>query len=358
MPIDHLITTVIPTYKRPHMLRRAILSVLDQTYPHFKIVVYDNASNDDTASVVRALAMQDSRVRYHRHPENIGGRDNFIFGLSRVDTPLVHLISDDDFLLPGFFAQATSALQRNPAAAFFSGGILSTGPDGCVRGFVRYGLDSDQAYRPPKLFRLLAPYTRTWTGTLFRRTSLESVGGLRRETSYGFSIDLILRSATRFEAVLSDSPCAVFTVHSGSSSVAEASALFESLLNLALFNSVNQAIDSALQDKLVSDYDAAEMRSIFRVTIERMLFRGAFGMIARGQWPIAFRTSRVLEESFNRKTMARMIRVATMDHKIGSPIRLALDSVRGARNAWLAKAKRSRNAPYSEVVRSRMLQLV
>ena len=39
-----LITTVIPTYRRPHMLQRAIRSVLDQTYPHFKICVYDNAS--------------------------------------------------------------------------------------------------------------------------------------------------------------------------------------------------------------------------------------------------------------------------------------------------------------------------
>lgn len=358
MPPELLITTVIPTYRRPYMLRRAILSILDQTYPHFKICVYDNASNDETASVVRALAIRDSRVHYHCHPENIGAQNNFIFGLSRVDTPLVHLISDDDFLLPGFFAQASSALQNNPDAAFFSGGVFSSDPDGGVRGFLRYGSDLDQAYWPPKLFNLLAPYTRTWTGTLFRRRSLESLGGLRKETSYGFSIDLILRSATRFAAVLSDTPCAVFTVHSGSSSVAEASELFESLLNLALFNSVNEAIDSALKENLLSDHDAAGMRSLFRVTTERLLFRGAFGMIARGQSPIAFRASRVLAESFNRKAMAKVIRVATMDHKIGSPIRLALDCIRNARRLWFARAKRSRNSPLSEVVRDRMLQLV
>jgi glycosyltransferase involved in cell wall biosynthesis len=119
MQTDPVITTVIPTYRRPDMLRRAIRSVLDQTYPYLKICVYDNASNDETPEVVRTLALQDSRIHYHCHPENIGTQDNFIFGLSQADTPFVHLISDDDFLLPDFFAQATSALKKIPARLSF-----------------------------------------------------------------------------------------------------------------------------------------------------------------------------------------------------------------------------------------------
>src|SRR5208282_4578112 len=149
MPPEPLITTVVPTYRRPAMLQRAIRSVLDQTYPDFRLCVYDNASNDDTAAIVNALASCDSRIRYHCHSENIGAQDNFIFGLSRVVTPLVHLISDDDFLLPGFFAQATSALNKNPSAAFFSGGMLSADPDGRVRGLLCYGSEADQICSPP-----------------------------------------------------------------------------------------------------------------------------------------------------------------------------------------------------------------
>ncbi|MGD0288892.1 MAG: glycosyltransferase family 2 protein [Candidatus Binataceae bacterium] len=358
MSSQPLITTVIPTYQRPNMLRRAIRSVLDQTYPHFKICVYDNASNDETGEVVSAMASRDSRIRYHRHPTNIGAQDNFIFGLSQVDTPLVHLISDDDFLLPGFFAQATSALNKHPSVAFFSGGMLSADPDGRVRALVCYGSKADQVYRPAQLFQLLAPYTRTWTSAIFRRTALEAVGGLKKETGYSFSIDLILRLATRVEAVLSDAPCAVFTVHPGSSSVAGACEAFESLLTLGFFESVNEAIDSARKDKLVTDHDAAGMKSLFRATTEWVLFRGAFGMIARGQRPVALRASRVLAESFDQKAMAAMIRVATMDHKIGSPFRLALSTVRSARGLWFGKAKCSRYSVYSEVVRDRMLQLV
>ena len=44
-----LITTIIPTYQRPQLLRCAIQSVLDQTYANFQVCVYDNASGDETA---------------------------------------------------------------------------------------------------------------------------------------------------------------------------------------------------------------------------------------------------------------------------------------------------------------------
>jgi glycosyltransferase involved in cell wall biosynthesis len=357
MPSTPLITTVIPTYRRPHMLRRAIRSVLDQTYPHFKICVYDNASNDETGEVASTLASRDSRVHYHCHPENIGAQNNFLFGLSKVDTPLLHFMSDDDFLLPGFFAQAIAALQENPGAAFFSGGLLSANPDGQVRGFLRYGSEAAQVYCPPKLFHLLAPYMRAWTSALFRRTSVEALGGLKKETGYSFSGDLILRSATRFEAVLSDTPCAVFTVHSGSSSVAQASEAFESDLNLVAFDSVNQAIDSALRDKIVTERDADEMKTLFRTVMEQNFIRGAFGLIVRCDLPVAVRASEVLADRFKRKDIAAVINVAALDNRLGAILRLAIRSARAARKLWFAGKTAVHYPAHSEMVKNRILQL-
>ena len=83
------ITTVIPTYRRPKLLRRAIQSVLNQTYPHFLVCVYDNASGDETEEVVAEIAHRDSRVRYHRYPENIGLVRNFAYGAAQVVTPFL-----------------------------------------------------------------------------------------------------------------------------------------------------------------------------------------------------------------------------------------------------------------------------
>jgi len=358
IPTDFMITTVIPTYRRPELLQRAIRSVLDQNYPHFKICVYDNASNDRTRVVVKALASQDSRIHYHCNPENVGAQDNFILGLSQADTPFVHLISDDDFLLPNFFTQAVAALQNNPDAAFFSGGMLSTDPDGEVRGLLCYGADTERVYSPPALFKLLAPYTRTWTSALFRRASLDALGGLKKETGYSFSIELILRSATRFPAILSDTPYAVFTVHPGSSSVAEASEAFESLLNLAFYDSLILAIDRALKDEIITNIDAAEMTEMLRKVMERNLFHGAFGVLARrGNLGIALKASEVLSQHFNRRYMALAISAAALDNTVGAVLRLALRNAKTARRLWTGRKRPALCSAYSQIVRARLSQL-
>src|ERR1039458_5172442 len=113
------ITTVIPTYRRPRPLARAIQSVLCQSYPHFEVHVYDNASGDETPEVVAQFAARDPRVKYHVHPRNIGMMENFAYGISHVETPFFSILSDDDFLLPGFFERAMSALEDYPEAMFF-----------------------------------------------------------------------------------------------------------------------------------------------------------------------------------------------------------------------------------------------
>jgi glycosyltransferase involved in cell wall biosynthesis len=358
MSTDPMITSVIPTYRRPELLRRAIRSILDQNYHHFKICVYDNASNDRTPAVVRELASQDPRVHYHCNPENIGAPDNFALGLSEADTPFVHLISDDDFLLPNFFNHAVAAMQENPDAAFFSGGMLSTEPDGRVRGFLCYGTETKTVCHPPALFKLLAPYTRTWTSALFRRASLNALGGLKKETGYGFSIELILRSSTRFQAILSDTPCAVFTVHPGSSSVAEASEAFESLLNLAFFDSLTLAIDLALKDKIITNLDAAEMKEILRKVVERNLFQGAFGVLARrGNLRTALKASELLSQHFNRRYMAAAISTAALDNTFGVVLRLALRNVKRARRLWVERKRTKLYSGYSQIVRARLSEL-
>jgi len=47
-----LVSVLITTYKRPELLRRAITSVMNQDYLNIEIIVSDDASHDDTESVV------------------------------------------------------------------------------------------------------------------------------------------------------------------------------------------------------------------------------------------------------------------------------------------------------------------
>ena len=119
---EPLITVIIPTFRRPKLLRRAILSVLNQTFSAFQVCIYDDASNDTTTQkVVTELAETDSRIKYYRQEQNIGAAANFNYGLKEVNTPFFSFLSDDDLLLPHFLEVAMQSLSSNPDAMFYAG---------------------------------------------------------------------------------------------------------------------------------------------------------------------------------------------------------------------------------------------
>lgn len=210
------ICTIVPTYRRPALLRRALESVLVQTYPHFEVRVYDNASGDETAEVVHELAGKDSRIRYKCHPENLGMVANFNYGLGEVDTPLFNLLSDDDVLLPRFFETALRWLARYPEAMAFAGGVLWRDLEG--RPLRAPAKDWPPGlYQPPAvLLSMLQLGVPLWTGMLLRAEVLKTLGGLDAQVAAS-DLDFELRLAARFPLVVAADPCACFTVHPGSS---------------------------------------------------------------------------------------------------------------------------------------------
>ncbi|HEY5236716.1 MAG TPA: glycosyltransferase family 2 protein, partial [Rhabdochlamydiaceae bacterium] len=131
--MTEMISTIITTYRRPLLLKRAINSILRQTYPHFQVCVYDNASGDETEKIVLELMKKDSRVKYHRHQENIGMMANYQYALDRINAPFFSFLSDDDFLLPHFYEEALKGFCEFPTAAFSACGVWQIDEKG---GFV------------------------------------------------------------------------------------------------------------------------------------------------------------------------------------------------------------------------------
>ncbi len=64
-----LVSIVLPTYKRAHVLKSAIQSVLNQTYTNLELIVVDDNSPDDTREAVASF--DDTRIRYVRNEPNL-----------------------------------------------------------------------------------------------------------------------------------------------------------------------------------------------------------------------------------------------------------------------------------------------
>ena len=207
------ITTFIPTYRRPTLLARAIRSVLNQSYGQFDLFVYDNASGDETASVVREFVNRDARVHYHQHERNLGAVANFSYGLERVATPYFSILSDDDVLLPRFYETALRALQDYPVAMLAATQVLHVDPRGRVLE-VQGASWRPGLHRPGEaLLEILEHGHPTWTGVLFRREIFATVGPLDQETGLASDLDFELRAAGECPIVLCVEPGAVFLTH-------------------------------------------------------------------------------------------------------------------------------------------------
>jgi glycosyltransferase involved in cell wall biosynthesis len=285
-----LITTVIPTFRRPQLLKRAILSVLRQTYPNFKICVYDNASGDSTASVVAELAALDSRVEYHCHSENVGAFDNFQFGIKRVDTQYFSLLSDDDFLLPDFYETALNGFVSYPQAMFSATDVIHVGKHGNILG-TPLEKWTPGLYTPPDgLMAVLEHGHSEWTGILFRKTVLEVIGLLDRDTYFYSDVDYTLRIAARCSFVISKRPCAVF----------DQSLVHERMPNPFELNwkGVSKMISNIADDEAIKDEVRTLTKNIIFSRFEGELFKSGLVYISRRHPAETRKVAIVLRDEF------------------------------------------------------------
>lgn len=110
------VTIGLPVYNGERFLERAIRSVLNQTLADLELVIGDNASTDGTERIARAAAAADPRVRYIRHPRNLGAAPNYNLTLAAARAPYFKWLAHDDAIAPTFLEQAVAALDDAPDA--------------------------------------------------------------------------------------------------------------------------------------------------------------------------------------------------------------------------------------------------
>jgi glycosyltransferase involved in cell wall biosynthesis len=101
-----LISIIIPTYNRPHLLPRAVQSALNQTYQDLEVIVVDDASRE------RATLPDDPRLRVIFLEKNIGGAGARNVGTKAALGRWVTYLDDDDYLLPQMVELSLSTLQN------------------------------------------------------------------------------------------------------------------------------------------------------------------------------------------------------------------------------------------------------
>jgi len=109
-----LLTVGMPTYNAAATVRSAIDSLLAQRFGDFELVISDNASTDDTWSIIQEYMQRDARVQGTRQPRNIGANANYSAVFDRARGRYFKWASSNDWCAPDFLAQCVEALERDP----------------------------------------------------------------------------------------------------------------------------------------------------------------------------------------------------------------------------------------------------
>ena len=115
-----------------------------QSYANLDILVFDNASSDDTEKVVRSLAEGDARVRYLCQESNVGMVRNFSACIEQARGQYVKFVCADDALEPGCVERMLNIMSAHPEVSLV----------GCARRLVGDNLQTARIARYSRRFLL------------------------------------------------------------------------------------------------------------------------------------------------------------------------------------------------------------
>lgn len=326
------VTTIIPTFRRPQLLARAVRSALAQTHPDVRVRVYDNASGDETATTMAAICARDARVTYFCHPQPVPVAENFQFGLDRVDTPYFSFLSDDDVLFPKFYDAALARLAAEPSALFAAGSVIEFDELGAVRFAPTALWSRDGLFVPPDgFFAMLGNRHPTLTGILFRHAVIAEVGPLDVAISGPADLDYELRIAARFPYLIFYEPCAAYVHHADRISTAE---------NPSVIDQYQRIADKLVADERVAPALRAAIPFLLARQMRHKLYEIAVKSLVAGLDDQAQAAAVLLRQRFSRPLTAALIEMTAAGCRRLPAVRRMLASLESMRLANRAREAR------------------
>jgi glycosyltransferase involved in cell wall biosynthesis len=92
------ISIIIPTFNQGNFIEETILSIIDQDFKNFEIIIIDGGSNDGTLDIVKKY---ESAISFWISEPDTGQSNAINKGLKKVTGEIVTWLNSDDYYEPG-----------------------------------------------------------------------------------------------------------------------------------------------------------------------------------------------------------------------------------------------------------------
>lgn len=202
-----VISVVIPTCDRVNLLKRAVDSVLSQSFKDFEIIVVDDHSVDGTQHFLKGL--RDPRIRFITRSERGGGAAARNTGIETAVGEFVAFLDDDDAWYSNKLERQFERMKLLPEVA-----MVYTGTVHILQDSGRVYRTATPRYRGNILNDLLKQnIIGTTSSILVRRQALNEVGGFDEAFPSCQDWDLYLRLSQRWPIDFVEETLVKFFLH-------------------------------------------------------------------------------------------------------------------------------------------------
>ena len=214
-----LVSVVIPTHDRAPLLRRTLRSVAEQDHRPIEVVVIDDASVDETDTVLAEsrtlLEGRGMSLRTQRQPAAGGPAAARNAGIALAQGTLIAFQDSDDLWKPRFLSTLVDLLDRYPRCSVAFSGHEAIDDNDHVLAVAEMnlpGLDGVGSLSTP-FERFVGGFPFITTSTLVRRNILDTVGGFDETLTSYEDADLWLRIAKHFDFAYTSETLAAYRLH-------------------------------------------------------------------------------------------------------------------------------------------------
>ena len=186
------VSILMPVYNCGKYLRKAIESILCQTFTDFEFIIVDDGSEDDTVAIVESYT--DTRIHFLRNPGNLGIVETLNTGLSRAHGTYICRMDADDIAVPRRIETQVKFLEAHPGVGMAGSQVQIIDAAGLEGEIEEYPQTNARIRRA--LF-VHNPFAHS--SVMIRRSVLDAVGTYDKRFKHNEDYDLWLRVAARYE---------------------------------------------------------------------------------------------------------------------------------------------------------------